>query len=70
MVFNFHVSHEHMLLLFRNLTFPLTLSPTILNAHSKLHQGMVFSCKSYNVKDDNVCLENVKNFVFGKGRGK
>jgi hypothetical protein len=36
---------------------------------------MVLSCcqnagKSYNIKDDNVSLENVGNFVFGKGRGK
>jgi hypothetical protein len=74
-VFNFHVNHAHMLLLFRNHTFPLTLSPTILITHTKLYQGMVLSCrqnagKSYNIKDDNVSLENVGNFVFGKGRGK
>ena len=64
-----------MLLLFRNHTFPLTLSPTIHIAHTKLHQDMVLSCgqnagKRYNIKDDNVSLENVGNIEFGKGRGE
>jgi hypothetical protein len=64
-----------MLLLFRNHTFPPTLSPTILITHPKQHQGMVLSCrqnagKTYNIKDDNVSLENVGNSEIGKGRGK
>jgi len=64
-----------MLLLFRNNTFPLTLSPTIHIGHTKLHQGMVLSCgqnagKSYNLKDDIVSLENVGNFEFGKDKGE
>ena len=36
---------------------------------------MVLSCrqnagKTYNIKDDNVSLENVGNSEIGKGRGK
>ena len=73
-LFNFHVSHTYMLLLFRNHTFPQTLSPTIHIGPTELHKVMVLSCgqntgKSYNVKNDTVSLENVGNFEFGKGRG-
>jgi hypothetical protein len=63
-VFNFHVSHTYLLLLFRNYAFPLKLSPTIHIAHAKLLQVTVIYCrqnagKSCNIKEDKVSLETM-----------
>jgi hypothetical protein len=68
-VFNFHVSHTYMLLLFRNYTFPLKLSPNIHIAHAKLHQVTAIFCRQNAGKSCNI-KENVGNFEFLERQGK